>query len=87
MALEAQDETFLRVVSVFSTLKLQQGLESASPSTPCALNSVKIFELILGLEDEFRFRIPEDHLTAEMLATLGTISDYVRGRMQSERPS
>jgi acyl carrier protein len=76
--LPKKDDVLERVLSIFLTLKLQPGVESATESTPCALNSVQIFELILALEDEFKIRIHEAELNDEIFTSIGTISDLVR---------
>ena len=60
-------------------------LENITPDTPLlgrgiGLDSVEALRLGLGMENAFDLSIPDQDLTAELFATLGTLTQYVYAR-------
>jgi acyl carrier protein len=48
-----------------------------------ALDSVETVGLALGLEQAFGIEIPEGDLTDDMFENLGSLVDYIAGRIES----
>jgi len=44
------------------------------------LDSMAVVQLIGALEEQFGFAIDDDEISAETFATLGSLTDFVRGK-------
>jgi acyl carrier protein len=57
-------------------------LAASDSSTPLlgrgiGLDSMETLSLVTGIEQEFAIQIADEHLTAELFSTLGSLTDYV----------
>ncbi|HWO43956.1 MAG TPA: phosphopantetheine-binding protein [Candidatus Eisenbacteria bacterium] len=61
------------------------GSDSATPllGRGIALDSVETTALVLGLEEAFRISIPDSEMTASVFDTIGTLTDYVAGKIDN----
>jgi acyl carrier protein len=58
-------------------------LESLGPDTPLvegglALDSVSLLELIVAVEESFGVTVEDEDLSLELVATIGSLADFVR---------
>lgn len=67
-------------------------IAEAGPDTPLlgrglGLDSIEAMQLGLQIESAFNIRIPDAHLTEELFARLGTLTEYVHERASIRRPA
>lgn len=55
--------------------------ESFKVSATGVFSSYALLELIIRLEEAFKVEIPDDHLEPDRFDTVGSIADYVEGRI------
>ena len=48
------------------------------------LSVIGTLELLMKVEDEFRFRIPEEDLTTDLTKSIRKIADYVEKRLEAQ---
>jgi acyl carrier protein len=73
---------------VDSALQLRGRLERGDASTPLLgaipeLDSMAVVSLITALEEHFGFAVADDEIEAATFATLGSLSDFVRGKLDA----
>ncbi len=63
-----------------------------TPDTPLiegglGLDSVNLLELIVAIEEHFGITIEDEDLSIALIATVGSLAGYVRGKLASSGPA
>lgn len=66
--------------------ELVQNSDAATPllGRGIGLDSVEVTALLLSLEQEFDLQIPDSELTLDLVRNLGSLSAYIRQRIESK---
>jgi acyl carrier protein len=82
--------TFERVREVLGqTLQLGEGVKSFTPETGLLdeipeFDSMAVVNVVAGLEEQFDIEIDDEELTAEHFATLGSLTEFVDGKLTAD---
>lgn len=73
---------------LIETLELQQKPEDLQPATALfgslpELDSFGVVALVAAIEDKFDITIDDDEFGADLFETLGTLSDFIEGKLQA----
>lgn len=68
------------------TLDVEDRADSIDAATPLLgslpeLDSMAVLELVAALEQHFGITVDDDDVTGEVFETLGTLSDFVAGKL------
>lgn len=83
----AREATVTTVVKLLTTLLgIEDRAASIGDSTALfgslpELDSMGVVELISALEVEFGFQVDDDEITGEVFETVGTLADFVDGKL------
>lgn len=73
---------------LIDTLELQQSPEDLQPTTALfgslpELDSFGVVALVAAIEERFDIIIDDDEFGADLFETLGTLTDFIEGKLQA----
>ena len=69
---------------IIRTLDLEIDAEDTLSGDDLRFNSMAAVALIVALEEEFEFEVPDEDLSIELLDSMQTISDYIRSALKGD---
>jgi acyl carrier protein len=71
-----------------SALSLGKRIQDFTPATPLLgnlpeLDSMAVIGVITALEEQFKFKIADDEISAEIFSTLGSLTLFVDSKLRS----